>query len=36
MKYESPTSNGSKVIGKVKVFVTDGQRDRQRYGQTDE
>ena len=32
VKYESPTSYGSKVMGKVKVFVTDGQRD----GQTDE
>ena len=25
MKYESPSSNGSKVMGNVKVFVTDRQ-----------
>ena len=36
MKYESPTSNGSKVMGKVKVFVTDGRTDRGTDRQTDE
>ena len=29
MKNESLTSNGSKVMVKVKVFVTDRQKDRQ-------
>ena len=28
VKYESPTSNGSKDKDKVKVFVTDRQTDR--------
>ena len=36
MKCESPTSNGSRVMYKVKVFVIDRQRDRQADGQTDE
>ena len=35
VKYESPTSNGSKVMGKVKVFVTDGKTDGRTEGQTD-
>ena len=34
-KYQSSTCNSAKVMAKVKVFVTDRQRDRRRDEQTD-
>ena len=35
-KYQSSICNSAKVMAKVKVFVTDGQTDRQTEGRTDE
>ena len=35
-KYQCSTIYTSEDMSQVKVFVTDGQRDRQRDGQTDE
>ena len=34
VKYESPTTYGSRDIAKVKVFVTDRRMDRQTNRQT--